>query len=145
MAENKAMESDSEPTEEEIRLQIKLPTPVTFSSTVRPVCLPTKSEATLALSSLSALALGWGVTSDRTSELSRTLQEAEVRTITNTECELQFPMVVRSTNLCISGEGGRATCSGDSGKAVSHYTTEESLTVYYCNGIIVWWYSGIMI
>ena len=43
------------------------------------------------------------------------LQEAEVRTITNTACEVEFPMVVTPTNLCISGEGGRSTCSGDSG------------------------------
>ena len=101
-------------------MKIRLPSPITFSSTIRPVCLPTKREATLPLSSLSALALGWGITSDQTMELSRTLQEAEVRTITNTECELQFPMVVRSTNLCISGEEGRATCSGDSGKVECH-------------------------
>ena len=98
--------------------KIKLPEPVSFTSTVRPVCLPTKSEARLRLSSREALVLGWGVTSDQTQELSRTLQEAEVKTITNTECELQFPMVVRASSLCISGEGGRATCSGDSGQAL---------------------------
>ena len=62
--------------------------------------------------------LGWGLTRDQDQELSSTLQEAEVRTITNTACELEFPMVVTSTNLCISGEGGRSTCSGDSGVAL---------------------------
>ena len=96
-------------------VQIRLPEPVQFRPEVRPVCLPTKSEAGLALAGLPAVVLGWGLTRDQDQELSRTLQEAEVRTITNTACELEFPMVVTSTNLCISGQGGRSTCSGDSG------------------------------
>ena len=98
-----------------IPVQIRLPEPVEFSPEIRPVCLPTKSEAGLALADLPAVVLGWGVTSDQDPELSRTLQEAEVRTITNTACELEFPMVVSPNNLCISGEGGRSTRSGDSG------------------------------
>ena len=61
------------------------------------------------------MVLGWGLTRDGEEELSKSLQEAEVRTITNTACELEFPMVVTPSNLCISGEGGRSTCSGDSG------------------------------
>ena len=99
-------------------VQIKLPEPVKFTPEIRPVCLPTKSEAGLTLADRRAVVLGWGVTRDQDPRLSRTLQEAEVRTITNTACELEFPMVVTPTNLCISGEGGRSTCSGDSGRAL---------------------------
>ena len=46
---------------------------------MRPVCLPTKSEGSLALADLPALVLGWGVTRDQVEpQLSRTLQEAQV-------------------------------------------------------------------
>ena len=45
----------------------------------------------------------------------KVLMETQVTTITNLECELQFPVVVSESNICISGEGGRSTCSGDSG------------------------------
>ena len=122
--------------------------------TVRPVCLPSKRDSRQSFTNIPAVVTGWGVTSDRNPDLNDVLQEANVTTISNNECELQFPTVVqelfhysynsffklklilknfwmnlsqnillyqtmklcmKDTNICISGEQGRSTCSGDSG------------------------------
>ena len=75
--------------------QVRLPSPVTFSMTVRPVCLPSKRDSRQSFTNIPAVVTGWGVTSDRNPDLNDVLQEANVTTISNNECELQFPTVVQ--------------------------------------------------
>ena len=94
---------------------VQLPRPVEFREEIRPICLPTKSESLATLENLDTLVTGWGVFSDDVDDLSPVLREANVKTISNLECEIEFPTVVTPNNICISGEEGRATCSGDSG------------------------------
>ena len=94
---------------------VQLPQQIQFRDTIRPICLPTKSESTETLEDLESLITGWGVPADDMDDLSPVLREADVRTISNLECEIEFPTVVTPTNICISGSGGRATCRGDSG------------------------------
>ena len=94
---------------------VQLPEPIEFEDKIRPICLPTKSESVETLEDLDTLVTGWGIPADNVDDLSPVLREANVRTITNLECEIEFPTVVTPTNICISGEEGRATCNGDSG------------------------------
>ena len=62
------------------------------------------------------LATGWGRPADTAKGISSVLREVGVETITNIECMKQYPTVVNPNIICISGEGGRSTCKGDSGQ-----------------------------
>ena len=94
---------------------VQLPEQIEFQDSILPICLPTKSESMETLEGLDTLVTGWGVPADNVDDLSPVLREANVKTISNLECEIEFPTVVTPNNICISGEGGHATCSGDSG------------------------------
>ena len=65
------------------------------------MCLPTKSDSRQSLTNIPAVVSGWGVTSDRNPDLSDVLLEANVTTITNNECELQFPTLVQEQKFLI--------------------------------------------
>merc|ERR1711892_824310 len=69
---------------------VHLPEAVNFTDIIRPVCLPTHSEAS-------------------------ELREVTVDTITNLICALEFPTIINKNIICISGKDGKSTCNGDSG------------------------------
>ena len=66
------------------------------------MCLPTERDSRQSFTNIPAIVAGWGVTSDRNPDLSDVLLEANVTTITNNECELQFPTVVQEQKFLIS-------------------------------------------
>jgi len=94
---------------------VHLPEKVTFTDTIRPVCLPAHSEAGDAMAHLAAVASGWGKPSDDATSISPVLREVDTETITNLMCALEFPTSVNKNVICISGKHGKSTCNGDSG------------------------------
>ena len=65
-----------------------LTAPLTFSSTIGPVCLPASTQSLY--TGQVATVTGWGLTSSGGSPAS-TLQEAEVEVISNQECSDHYP------------------------------------------------------
>ena len=65
-----------------------LNSPLTFSSTIAPVCLPASTQSLY--TGQVATVTGWGLTSSDGSQAS-TLQEAEVTVISNEECNDHYP------------------------------------------------------
>ena len=65
-----------------------LSSPLTFSSTIAAVCLPTSTQSLF--TGQVATVTGWGLTSSGGNQ-SSTLQEAEVEVISNEECSDHYP------------------------------------------------------
>ena len=65
-----------------------LTSPLTFSSTIAPVCLPASTQSLY--TGQVATVTGWGLTSSGGSQAS-TLQEAEVEVISNQACSDHYP------------------------------------------------------
>lgn len=119
---------------------LKLESPVQFSSTVRPVCLPninhnfdnrdvsttTKQQLrTIFLrtflfvfpSSIQAIVAGWGLVKEG-GVTSNYLQEAIVPIISNSQCrETRYKSKITDVMLCagLVKTGGKDACQGDSG------------------------------
>nr|ANS56508.1 chymotrypsin-like serine protease 3 [Antheraea yamamai] len=97
---------------------IYFPSPVSFSSTISPIALPSGSQLNDNFAGSNAIASGFGLTRDGGSiTTGQYLSHVEVNVITNLVCTLSFPLIVQSSNICISGANGRSTCNGDSGGA----------------------------
>lgn len=94
---------------------VHLPEPVTFTNNIRPVCLPSYTEAAEAWAHEDCQASGWGKPDDTATSISPVLREVTVDTITNLMCALEFPTVINKNIICISGKNGKSTCNGDSG------------------------------
>jgi len=91
---------------------IQLPSAVTFSNKIRPVCLPKKSKhATTTFAGVSGIVSGWGKYSDSVNAGSAFLRDVTVPIIANSACFWQPP----KTQLCIKTTGGKSSCNGDSG------------------------------
>ena len=67
---------------------ISLSSPLTFSSTIAPICLPASTQSLY--TDQVATVTGWGLTSPDGSPAS-TLQEAEVEVISNQKCNDHYP------------------------------------------------------
>ena len=65
----------------------------------------------------SATALGWGTISNE-GPLSKTLQTVNLPLVDLATCSKQLDENLPATNFCAGGEGGKDTCSGDSGGAL---------------------------
>jgi len=91
---------------------IQLPSAVTFTSRIRPVCLPRRSlHANQNFAGQRAQISGWGRYSDSVNSISSFLRDVTVPIISNSQCSWRPP----STQLCVNTAGGRSSCSGDSG------------------------------
>ena len=112
---------------------IHLINPVQFTNKIRPVCLPSSDQTDIAFEgqkvntelsqfttnsdlTTQVLATGWGRPADSAKGISAVLREVGLETITNIECMKQYPTVVNPNIICISGQGGKSTCKGDSGQ-----------------------------
>lgn len=93
---------------------VRLPKPVNFTDTIRPICLPSYSEEDEKFAGLDAPASGWGKPTDDATSISPVLREVVTETITNLACKFEL-ITISATNICISGKGGKSTCNGDSG------------------------------
>ncbi|CAD0197833.1 unnamed protein product [Chrysodeixis includens] len=95
---------------------INLPSNVIFNNNIAPIALPSGSEINENFAGNTAIASGFGLTSDGGSISNlQMLSHVQVQVITNNVCWSSFPLIVQSSNICISGANGRSTCNGDSG------------------------------
>ncbi|XP_046686993.1 LOW QUALITY PROTEIN: chymotrypsinogen A-like [Homalodisca vitripennis] len=94
---------------------LTLDSPVTFSQTIRSVCLPQGSQARF--EGITATVIGWGSLRENGPQPA-VLQEVNIPVWTNTECRLKYgnaaPGGIVEHFLC-AGRATKDSCSGDSG------------------------------
>ncbi|XP_069702007.1 brachyurin-like [Periplaneta americana] len=112
---------------------VKLQSPVSFSTYISPVRLPTRSQQGDTLAGETVRVSGWGKISDSASSVTDQLRFVDLTVITNSVCAGTYGSVITSSKLCVSTPGGRSTCSGDSGGPLVHL---ESSGVYTEVGIV---------
>ncbi|XP_076968893.1 transmembrane protease serine 4 [Tamandua tetradactyla] len=121
------------PKEEDIAL-VKLQFPLTFSGTVRPICLPFFDEELAPATPL--WIIGWGFTEQGGGKLSDALLQASVQVIDNTRCNAEdaYEGDVTEKMLCAGIlEGGVDTCQGDSGGPLMYHSDQWQVV-----GIVSW-------
>lgn len=93
---------------------LKLDAPVTFTDTIRPVCLPTRYVNT-DLDGQTAVITGWGTTSYG-GQVSDPLLQVSVKVLSTEHCR-QFPAIGSkiTDNMFCTYEDGKDACQGDSG------------------------------
>ncbi|CAD0197832.1 unnamed protein product [Chrysodeixis includens] len=95
---------------------IIMPHFIVFNNNIAPIALPSGSELNENFAGNTAIASGFGLTSDGGSISNlQSLNHVQVEVITNNVCRNSFPAIIQSSNICISGANGRSTCNGDSG------------------------------
>ncbi|EFX79747.1 hypothetical protein DAPPUDRAFT_304284 [Daphnia pulex] len=95
---------------------LTLESPVNFTNTISPVCLPPIHLADQ-YAYRDAVTIGWGRTVENGTQ-PNVLQQVTIRTITNNECSSTFRGVILSgitDQMLCAGYPGRGICSGDSG------------------------------
>ncbi|XP_043936380.1 suppressor of tumorigenicity 14 protein homolog isoform X2 [Protopterus annectens] len=112
---------------------LELSSPLTFSNTIQPICLPATSHIFQA--GKSCYVTGWGTLTER-GQLAQVLQKAEVKIINDTVCNSATSGQVTPRMMC-SGylTGGVDACQGDSGGPLS--CMEDSGKWFLC-GIVSW-------
>ncbi|XP_058457223.1 brachyurin-like [Malaya genurostris] len=96
---------------------VRLNIPIIFNDRVRPIRLPARSDERL-FSGWYATVSGFGRVSDYYPYASDVLRYTYNAILTNSNCLDQWDNdadVIGPQNICLSGEFGRASCSGDSG------------------------------
>lgn len=111
----KTVHSDYNPStlQNDIAL-LHLPNPVTYTSTIQAVQLPSSSDASNTFQDENALVSGYGLTSED-SGVSSTLNYVDLVIISNSVCSQYYGSIIQNTTICASGAGGKSTCNGDSG------------------------------
>merc|ERR1719244_1008275 len=111
--------------------------PVTYSTSVRPACLP--SSASTNYDNVEAVVSGWGTTSSGGSQPD-VLMEATVNTMSNAECRgsttAYRPSQITDQMIC-AAFAGRDSCQGDSGGPL---VTADSNGFYTLIGVVSWGY-----
>uniref|UniRef100_A0A336M1S9 CSON008723 protein n=1 Tax=Culicoides sonorensis TaxID=179676 RepID=A0A336M1S9_CULSO len=85
---------------------IKLPSPIVYNDRIRPINLPSRNDRDNSYAQENGTV---------TSGISPELRYVETEIITNNACASYFPGLIKSSNICASGRGGKGSCSGDSG------------------------------
>lgn len=121
------------PKEKDIAL-VKLQFPLTFSATVRPICLPFSDEELIPATPL--WIVGWGFTEQNGGTMSDTLLQASVQVIDSIRCNAEdaYQGEVTAEMLCAgTPQGGVDTCQGDSGGPLMYHSGQWQVV-----GIVSW-------
>ncbi|KAJ3643059.1 hypothetical protein Zmor_025796 [Zophobas morio] len=113
---------------------IGLPQAVSLNNAINTVDLPSANDGDFA--GETATASGWGLTDGHGNSISDTLNEVDLKVISNRDCEEIFGSL-ESSILCTSGDQNTGTCSGDSGGPLAIGNTLIGITsfgVQYCPG-----------
>lgn len=111
---------------------MEMESPVTFSDTIRPVCLPTATDTFPA--GTSVFISGWGATREGGSGAT-VLQKAEVRIINSTVCNQLMGGQITSRMTCAGVlSGGVDACQGDSGGPLSFPSGKRM----FLAGVVSW-------
>ncbi|XP_017071157.2 transmembrane protease serine 9-like [Drosophila eugracilis] len=94
---------------------IKTPS-VAFSASVNKIALPAIASRYSTYVGQTAVASGWGLTSDTASAVAKDLQYTDLTVIENSVCQKAFSsLIVTSRVICVATPKGTSTCQGDSG------------------------------
>ncbi|XP_034133991.1 serine protease 1 isoform X2 [Drosophila guanche] len=94
---------------------IKTPA-VTFTSAINKVALPSIASSYSTYAGDTAVASGWGKTSDAASSVANTLQYSTFTVVTNSVCQSTYgSLIVTNGVICIATPNKVSTCNGDSG------------------------------
>ncbi|XP_058120914.1 brachyurin-like [Anopheles ziemanni] len=95
---------------------VRLDSPITFNERVQPARLPARSD-TRQFGGVLGTVSGFGRTSDASPDVSNVVMFTTNPVLTNADCLAQWnsPAIIQPQNVCLSGEGGRSACNGDSG------------------------------
>ncbi|XP_017137345.1 serine protease 1-like [Drosophila miranda] len=94
---------------------IKTPA-VAFTAAINKVALPAISSSYSTYAGQTAVASGFGKTSDASTSVASNLQYAELTVIANSVCEQTFgSLIVTDRVICVGTYNGVSTCNGDSG------------------------------
>ncbi|XP_029944180.1 serine protease 27-like [Salarias fasciatus] len=107
---------------------LKLSTPVTFSDSIQPICLPTKGSTFH--TGLSSWVTGFGTIDN--GNLAEVLQEVNVPIVGNTRCQcyLRDFSEITENMVCAGREaGGKDSCQGDSGGPLMTQTSTSWVEV----------------
>ncbi|XP_054448596.1 transmembrane protease serine 4 [Pteronotus mesoamericanus] len=121
------------PKEKDIAL-VKLQYPLTFSDTVRPICLPFPDEELTPATPV--WVIGWGFTEQGGGKMSDVLLQASIQVIDRTRCNAEdaYQGEVTKEMLCAGIlEGGTDTCQGDSGGPLMYHSD-----LWQVVGIVSW-------
>ncbi|KAK7160805.1 hypothetical protein R3I93_008467 [Phoxinus phoxinus] len=111
---------------------MELDSAVTYSDTIRPICLPSGTD--VYNSSDSVIITGWGATREGGSG-AIVLQKARVRIINGTTCDKLMSGQITSRMMCAGVlTGGVDACQGDSGGPLAYLSSERM----YLAGVVSW-------
>jgi len=98
---------------------ITLPTPVTLTNRIQPICLAGANAPNYVGETL--LVSGWGKTQDVGGSVSPVLNKANVIGITTAECAAVYGSIITDAILCVeTTTTGQGPCNGDSGGPLSY-------------------------
>ncbi|XP_043065980.1 serine protease 1-like [Drosophila bipectinata] len=105
---------DDETLNNDISL-IKTPT-VTFSASINKITMPAIASSYSTYVGQTAIASGWGRTSDSATAVAKNLQYANLQVIANSVCQTSYgSKVVTNGVICVASVNEVSTCQGDSG------------------------------
>ncbi|XP_044301307.1 mannan-binding lectin serine protease 2 isoform X1 [Varanus komodoensis] len=122
---------------------IKLKQKVPINANITPICLPARSSRFHVNTSDIGVVAGWGKTEKR--QQSSALLYTELDVVDPEKCKAAYanhtlegkPLVVTENMLCAGYEqGGRDSCSGDSGGPLTFFDTETKK--WFVGGIVSW-------
>uniref|UniRef100_T1DPJ9 Putative trypsin-like serine protease n=1 Tax=Anopheles aquasalis TaxID=42839 RepID=T1DPJ9_ANOAQ len=94
---------------------VRLNSPITFNARVQPARLPARSDARQ-FGGMTGTVSGFGRTSDATQTTSAVVRFVTNPVMTNADCIARWnTALIQPQNVCLSGDGGRSSCNGDSG------------------------------
>ncbi|XP_073706508.1 ST14 transmembrane serine protease matriptase a [Garra rufa] len=111
---------------------MELDSPVTYSATIRPICLPTSKDVFPTGETVTIT--GWGATREGGSGAT-VLQKAKVRIINSTVCDTLMNGQITSRMICAGNlAGGVDACQGDSGGPMTYPTNDRT----FLAGVVSW-------
>ncbi|XP_017012460.2 serine protease 1-like [Drosophila takahashii] len=94
---------------------IKIPS-VAYTTNIQAVKLPSIASSYSTYTGDSAIASGWGRTSDTSNSVANELYYVALTVIANSVCANTYgSSIVTSSNICVATPNGQSTCNGDSG------------------------------
>lgn len=90
---------------------------ISFNNNIQPIPLPSAVDVNQDFAGVTAVASGYGKTSDAQNNFPTTtsLHHVSLQVITNTVCQQSFDVAIHGSHLCTNGANGVGTCDGDSG------------------------------
>uniref|UniRef100_A0A670K808 Transmembrane serine protease 9 n=1 Tax=Podarcis muralis TaxID=64176 RepID=A0A670K808_PODMU len=114
---------------------LELASPLSFTSTIKPICLP--DHAHLFGQGARCVITGWGSTKEG-GLMARQLQKAAVNLIAEQDCRRFYPVQISSRMVCAGfPQGSVDSCSGDAGGPLA---CKEASGRWFLAGITSWGY-----